>query len=172
MSAYKKCATLGLKSADNRKIIIVSQTKVLTCFKKPTHKVMQWQQQDKKIHELQSHQIFARLMTQTNNEEVGSDLVGDMSQTSEDLHLENEGQSSPELENQGVLESPSENQSKEGEVVQQHLNPEALSCDDKATDEAAISGMLETEVQEAVVEVQECQAETGTAAQVTLVAVP
>ena len=148
MNASKKCDTLGAKPADNRKIIIVSQTEVLTCFKKPTHKVKQWQREDNKIHELQSHQIVARLMTQINNEEVESDLAEDMPDTSEDLHLENEGHASSELENQGVLESPSENQSKKGEAVQQHLNLETLSCDDKATKEVAILVTLETEVRE------------------------
>ena len=164
MNAYKKCETLGAKPADNRKIIIVSQTEVLTCFKKPTQKVKQWQRQDNEIQELQSHQIVARLMTQINNEDMELDLAGDMSDIPEDRHLENEGQAGPELEKQGIVESPHENQGKEGEAVQQHLNLETFACNDKADEKAAISVMLETEVQdeEAVVEIRESQAGTGT----------
>ena len=40
MNKYKECETLGMKPADDRKIIIVSQAEVLKCFREPSNKVV------------------------------------------------------------------------------------------------------------------------------------
>ena len=40
MNKYKECETLGMKPADNRKIIIVSQAEVFGYFKEPSNKVV------------------------------------------------------------------------------------------------------------------------------------
>ena len=40
MNKYKECETVGMKPADNRNIIIVSQAEVFRCFKEPSNKVV------------------------------------------------------------------------------------------------------------------------------------
>ena len=73
MNKYKEWETLGMKPADNRKIIIVSQAEVLRCFREPSDKVVQWDQL-RPDQSLQSR-ILMRLMAPTKDKEEDSDSV-------------------------------------------------------------------------------------------------
>ena len=43
MDKYTECETLGMKPADNRKIITVARAEVSRCFKEPNDKAVEWQ---------------------------------------------------------------------------------------------------------------------------------
>jgi hypothetical protein len=77
MNKYKECETLGMKPADDRKIIILSQAEVLKCFKEPNKKTVQWDQL-RPDQSLQSR-ILAMLMAPTKDEEEDSESTIDPS---------------------------------------------------------------------------------------------
>ena len=103
MNKYKECETLGMKPADNRKIITVSQAEVLKCFKEPRNKVVQSDQ----LRPDQSLQrrLLAKLMAPTKVEEEDSESTIDPSgiqgqgmrgETKVDMKQDQETQNEPD----------------------------------------------------------------------------